>query len=178
MRRNIFISTKIFAICFFLFVFLVCCGFTSDGKLFEVNWDKTYNATIERVTDGNTVWISFEYEMPPRSDEYECVRLIGVDSRGNYEKNAMEYLERLCGEEVRIELDKAIKPPRDRNGHLMAYVWYGGELLNRTLIRRGCAYYDDKIKFDSKRMRILKDEEAEAKRERRGLWFERNAYVR
>lgn len=171
MRRGIFICTCI------LF-FLIYCSFTSDADLFDVDWDKTYNATIEKVVDGNTVWIVFEYEMPERADEYEKVRLIGVDARGSYEKSAVEYLEDLCGQQVEIEMDKSMRRHRDRNGNLLAYVWFGGELLNRTLIRRGYAYCDDKIKSDSKRLRILKEEEAEAKRERRGLWFERNAYVR
>lgn len=150
---------------------LVACSFTNDIDTFDVDFDKTYSAEIKRVINGDTMWVSFEYEKPRGAKDYETIRLIGVDARGDYEDKAIDYLSEFEGDTVDIEIDKSLRH-RGRNGELYAYVWFGGEMLNRSLVRKGLSLYNKRQKFDGGRMRIFEADENDAKRERRGLWFE------
>lgn len=165
------VMKKTAGLCLLTFALFVVCSFTSDIDLFDVDFDKTYSAEIKRIINSDTMWVSFDYEKPKGARDYETVRLIGVDARGDFEDNAIDYLSEFEGETVDIEVDR-ISRQRSRNGELYAYVWFGGEMLNRSLVRKGLSLYNKRQKFDGKRMRIFEADENEAKNERRGLWFE------
>jgi len=123
------------------------------------------------VIDGNTIRVEL-------GDRAETVRYIGIDTRqtdqtprspepgGRDASDANRQL--VARQQVRLELDVA---ERDRNGHLLAYVYVGPQMVNAELVRRGQA----EVLTVPPNMRyrdVLVTLEQEARDQKRGLWAE------
>ena len=103
----------------------------------------------------------------------ETVRMIGIalPVREPYHQEAMDMLSSMVeGKPVVLQLDRF---QRDEEGHLLAYVFSSGELVNAELLRAGLALGWSNTQFDSVGLRLWRplDEGAfEGKANRRGLW--------
>ncbi len=118
--------------------------------------------TVERITDGDTFTCS---GVGP-------VRPIGFDtpeqSQEPFYTAAKAALASLMpvGSMVQLEFDQA---PKDRNGRTLAYVWFEGQMINLLMTRQGWGValpFADTPRHASHFTRA----EADAQRERRGLW--------
>jgi micrococcal nuclease len=126
-------------------------------------------AKVERVVDGDTLEVTLH-------GKKEKVRLIGIDTPETkkpntpvmyYGKEASDYTKkRLQGQTVELEWDVERK---DQYGRLLAYVWIGRELFNRTLVQEGyarMATFPPNVKYADQ---FAKDQE-EARSKGKGLW--------
>ncbi|ULL19946.1 hypothetical protein DVH26_25050 [Paenibacillus sp. H1-7] len=125
--------------------------------------------TIERVVDGDTVEITM-------AGKKEKIRLIGIDTPETkkpnkpvmfYGNEAYEYTKKRL-EKKAVELEWDVEQ-RDQYGRLLAYVWVGKELFNRTLVQEGYARiytFPPNVKYVSE---FKKDQEA-ARKKGIGLW--------
>lgn len=125
---------------------------------------------VDRVTDGDTIIVLLD-------GTEEQVRLIGVDTPESvhpdpvrnvpYGRVAAGYTrERLLGQQVYLEYDVET---RDKYGRLLAYVWIGDEMFNRTLLSEGhavLATFPPNIRYVDE-FTVL---QAEARNAGRGLW--------
>jgi micrococcal nuclease len=126
-------------------------------------------ATVASVVDGDTIHVLIA-GLP------DTVRFIGVDTpevdwyghHGEcYGATAGVYTRRrLDGETVRLVFDVRL---RDRYGRLLAYVYLGDELFNRTLVDRGYAT-NDPVPPDTRMVDVFASAEDDASAARRGLW--------
>jgi len=127
------------------------------------------SVTIERVVDGDTVEIT-------QAGKKEKVRLIGIDTPETkkpnkpvmfYGKEAYEYTKkRLEKKTVQLEWDVE---ERDQYKRLLAYVWIGDELFNRTLVQEGYARiytFPPNVKYAAE----LKKDQETARKKGKGLW--------
>lgn len=119
-------------------------------------------ARVVRVVDGDTIVVL-------RNGTETRVRLIGINAPESGECLAQEAgrrLEELLGGEVRLETDEE---ETDRFGRMLAYIWAGDILVNERLAAEGLALargYPPNIS----RQTILDAAEADARRERAGMW--------
>lgn len=124
---------------------------------------------IERVVDGDTLEIQL-------NGKKEKLRLIGVDTPETKKPNTpvMFYGEeasnftkkRLDKKTVELEWDVDRKDQYDR---LLAYVWVGDELFNRTLVSEGyarIATFPPNVKY----VDLFKKAQEEARQKQNGLW--------
>ncbi|PTX64389.1 endonuclease YncB(thermonuclease family) [Melghirimyces profundicolus] len=131
----------------------------------------TYNATIDYVVDGDTVYLNEEILGTKK------VRLLSIDapetnyygeSQDPWGPNATEYLEQLLppGTPVTIETDTE---ELDAYGRLLAHVWKGDLDVNEDMLRQGHAvtYYiwPNMKYFEEYRSAML-----EAKEAGRNIW--------
>ncbi|MDF2964277.1 MAG: thermonuclease [Paenibacillus sp.] len=139
-----------------------------QSKSAAVNSGKE-SVTVERVVDGDT----FEVKLNGKNEK---VRLIGVDTPETkktntpvmfYGKEAAAYTKkRLEKKKVDLEWDVDRKDQYDR---LLAYVWIGDELYNRTLISEGyarIATFPPNVKY----VDLFKKDQEEARKKEKGLW--------
>lgn len=118
--------------------------------------------TVTRLVDGDTL------ECAPAGR----IRLTGIDaperSQGPHHKAVMTAMARMLpvGSRVRLEGDRE---PRDRYRRRLAYIWHGGEMVNRRLVREGWAL---SVRFppNVRHAASLDSAERLAREERRGLW--------
>ena len=136
--------------------------------------------TVSWIYDGDTLKI----------DPVGKVRLLGIDTpeRENSERDrylinkgisaarqrqiyqlAKEFnISQVKGQKVTLSFDDS---PRDRHGRLLAYVHLAdGRLLNRVLLEQGLAVVYRRFSFRMKEDFL--NAEAEAKKNKRGLWAE------
>lgn len=129
---------------------LVPVRFVTETLGFETGWDNsTYSVLLNskapfgeykvtRVVDGDTIKVMF-------NGKEESLRLIGVDTpesvHPNNSKNVPEgkiasdfTKKRLEGKTIGIEFDVQ---ERDQYGRLLGYVYYNGEMFNKTLLKEG-----------------------------------------
>ena len=124
---------------------------------------------VERIVDGDTLEVTMK-------GKKEKVRLIGVDTPETkkpntpvmfYGKEASAYTKkRLEKETVELEFDVDKKDQYDR---LLAYVWIGDELFNRTLVQEGyarIATYPPNVKY----VDAFKKDQETARNKKKGLW--------
>ena len=104
----------------------------------------------------------------------ETVRLIGIELPTRdlpYRQEAKQWLADMVeGKAAVLQFDRF---QRDEEGHLLAYVFVDGELVNAELLRAGFAQAWRHSQFDAVGMRLLSElgEGAfEGKANRRGLW--------
>jgi len=126
---------KVWNACLALLAMLL---FTACGSAPAADPSRTA-VQVARVVDGDTLEIHI-------NGKKEHVRLIGIDTPETkkpntpvmyYGKEASEYTQkRLEHKQVELEWDVG---QRDRYGRLLAYVWIGDELFNRTLVQQGYA---------------------------------------
>lgn len=131
---------------------LVPVRFVAENLGAEVDWDNNTQSVlinsdypygrykVTRVVDGDTIIVDF-------NGTEERVRLIGIDTpesvHPDKSKNVAEgqvasrfTKEKLEGQEVALEFDTQ---ERDHYGRLLAYIWFGGEMFNKILLREGYA---------------------------------------
>jgi micrococcal nuclease len=126
-------------------------------------------ALVTSTVDGDTVHVRVQ-------GHDDKVRFIGVDTpevdwyghRGEcYGASAGRYTrQRLEGKTVRLDFDVRL---RDVYGRLLAYVYVGDELFNRTLVERGLAT-DDAVPPDTRMASTFAAAENAAHAAGRGLW--------
>ncbi len=133
---------------------------------------------VERVVDGDTLLL----------DNGEIVRLIGIDTPEYYKITDTEkfgfdedylyewgvkaklYMEdRVLHRDVSLEYDWE---RRDKYERLLAYVYLGHEMINRTMIEEG--YARATPEFDFKYEEEFMELEEEAKNEGKGMWHTEN----
>ncbi|MBD0379323.1 thermonuclease family protein [Paenibacillus sp. WST5] len=127
------------------------------------------SAKVDRMVDGDT----FEVTLKGKKEK---VRLIGVDTPETkkpntpvmfYGKEASDYSKkRLLKQTVELEFDVE---KQDQYKRLLAYVWIGDELFNRTLIQEGyarMATYPPNVKY----VDLFKKDQEEARNKKKGLW--------
>lgn len=145
----------------YVWLLLVVCGFLLSSPPATA-----YEATVARVIDGDTILLS----------NGEKVRYIGINTpeihhpkRGKepYGEEAREANRCLvAGKTVRLRFDVR---KRDRYGRLLAYVYVGGQMVNRALVRDGYAQvatYPPNVRHQDEFLRLQR----EAREQRRGLW--------
>lgn len=121
------------------------------------------------VIDGNTIRVAL-------GDRAETVRYIGIDTRQTDQSPktpepggrdaADANRELVARQQVRLELDVL---ERDRNGHLLAYVYVGPQMVNAELVRRGQAEVLS-VPPNMRHRDVLVTLEQEARDQKRGLW--------
>jgi micrococcal nuclease len=125
------------------------------------------------VVDGDTL----DVDEPDGDHKHTRIRLWGVDTpetkhphKGvqHFGRGADAFTRAACsGKQVRLELLRG--RTRGKYGRLLAYVILpDGRMLNRELLRQGCAYADPR--FDHPRKREFSRLQDEAMRSRTGLW--------
>lgn len=127
------------------------------------------SAKVERVVDGDTLEVLIK-------GKKEKIRLIGVDTPETkkphtpvmyYGKEASDYTKkRLEKQSVELEWDIDKYDPYQR---LLAYVWIGDELFNRTLVKEGyarMATFPPNVKYAD----LFKKDQEEARNMQKGLW--------
>jgi micrococcal nuclease len=130
-----------------------------------------HTARVLTVHDGDTITVRID-------GRTEKVRLVGIDSP-ELDDERQEYRDaayaarnyarlRLGGETVTLETESR-QPDRDQYGRLLRYVILDdGTNVNEDLVRKGYAHVFDKYQFELKPR--FKTAEAEAKREKLGVW--------
>lgn len=114
----------------------------------------TYDATVERVVDGDTIVLLIELERANTDFGFgiyetrlitrrEVVRLYGVDTP------ELVGADRAWGLEAKRFVEEAMPPgtrvvahtvkPRDKYGRYLAAIWYGGRNLADDLVANGLA---------------------------------------
>jgi len=128
-------------------------------------------ARVVTVHDGDTITVKVD-------GHTEKVRLVGIDSPELQDERqayrdagyaARDYARsQLGGETVTLETEPR-QSDRDRYGRLLRYVILDdGTNVNEDLVRKGYAHVYDKFNFTLKPR--FKAAEAEAKREKLGVW--------
>lgn len=123
------------------------------------------------MVDGDTLVVTHR----PAEPRTEHVRLLNVNTpeRGqpgfDEATSALRSLLGRAGSEVRIVYERDGRPTHDRYGRLLAYIMKGETNVNVELVRLGWSRYE--TEFGVGRFpQAFREAEAEAKRERRGLW--------
>jgi len=129
------------------------------------------SARVTTIHDGDTITVRVD-------GHTEKVRLVGIDSP-ELQDERPEYREaayaarnyarsRMAGESVTLEAEPR-QGDRDAYGRLLRYVILSdGTNVNEELVRKGYAHVYDKFQFTLKPR--FKGAEAEAKREKLGVW--------
>jgi micrococcal nuclease len=148
---------------------LVAIGILSGCQPKEVSHSGRETVRVERVIDGDT----FEIQL---NGKKEHVRLIGVDTPETkkpdtpvmfYGPEASSYTKkRLEKKTVQLEWDVE---KRDKYDRLLAYVWIGDELYNRTLVQEGYARIAT-VPPNVKYADVLKKDQEAARKQQKGLW--------
>jgi micrococcal nuclease len=143
------------------------CRQTQETKSSEVA-QKTAGL-VTTVVDGDSIHVLI-------GGRTERLRLIGVDAPEIEhrdqpaecfgEDSALFTRRSLEDRRIRIEFDVE---RRDRFDRLLAYVFFGGELFNETLVAEGFAI-ERSYPPNLAHQEVLRKAEVEARVERRGLW--------
>jgi micrococcal nuclease len=127
---------------------------------------------VIRVVDGDTIVIRY-------NGKYEKVRMLCVntpesvcpDEKQNIPmgKAASKYTQKkLTGKYVNLEFE--IKKLRGNYGHLLAYVFVGGQNLNLDLVRQGLSPYYTKYGKSQKYDAEFRAAEKQARKEKLNIW--------
>ena len=131
----------------------------------------TFDATIVRAVDGDTIVVAF------RHTRTETVRILGADTPEvkdprkpvqcfGPEASAYTHARLSPGHRVRLETDTE---QRDKYGRLLAYVYVGGVRYDDELLRLGYARLLI-IPPNGRYARSMLEAELSARAARRGLW--------
>lgn len=182
---------------------LLCtiCSLTVTACIFsefsEDYLQKTYEARVVSVIDGDTVKIRFIESVPQGCSEVETLRLIGIDTPELFDtvpeyfaEDAKTFTNLLYGKDVSIEFDST-SSAFDVYGRLLAYIrlesddWKstfnaycdvqeitdnGTFLFNEAIILAGYAYYYSTYDFNDDYMNRFESAEETAQLLNRGLW--------
>lgn len=153
----------------FLFIMLIItvAGCSSSSK--PSGAPGRESAKVIRAVDGDTLEVTL-------NGAKQKVRLIGIDTPETkkpntpvmyYGKEASDYTKkRLEGKTVELEWDVDRKDQYDR---LLAYVWIGDEMFNRTLVQEGyarIATFPPNVKY----VDLFKKDQEDARAKGKGLW--------
>ncbi|WPD24335.1 MAG: thermonuclease family protein [Candidatus Electrothrix scaldis] len=136
-------------------------------RCFCLGWllpDSAHNwkGEVVNVADGDTINVR-------RGKETVRIRLYGVDcpeSRQKYGSEATEFARKLIlGKKVRVEAVDT-----DQYGRTVGLVYVGHKLLNRELIRAGCAWVYSSCCKKQPLCRELTKLEERARKKKVGLW--------
>jgi len=149
-------------------VLIFLAGVAGNYSIPAVRGTATDMVLVTKVIDGDTIEVEDEKK----------VRLIGVDTPetvdpkrpdGCFGKQASDFTKSaLTGKMVRLEKDVS---ETDKYGRLLRYVWIDGVMFNETLLRNGMAQvstYPPDVKYQ----KHFSDIQADARKEKRGLWNE------
>jgi endonuclease YncB( thermonuclease family) len=147
---------------------------TSNDDYYLYN-DKVF--TCVKVLDGDTIDVGHPDPKARKYQAYTRIRMWGIDTPeiSHFGKPAMYYgyeatefaRKLMAGKKVRLEL--VAGDTRDKFGRLLAYVYLpDGRLYNSQAVREGYAYAETRFKHP-RRDEFLR-EEAQARKELRGLW--------
>lgn len=161
---------------------LVPARFVAESLGAKVDWDNNTKSVlvnskypygkykVTRVVDGDTIIVDF-------NGKEERVRLIGIDTPESVHPDKSKNIpegeiasrftkEKLEGKEVALEFDVQ---ERDHYGRLLAYIWFGGTMFNKTLLQEGCAQiatYPPNVKYVDDFTKVQK----EARENNKGFW--------
>lgn len=100
-----------------------------------VNEDKLEKAVVHQIIDGETVELQFSKQ------QFEVVKLVHVDAPNEGEplyEQATQRLRELMIKDSVVEVERA-ELIRNKEGHLLAYVWKDGASVNLHLVQEGLA---------------------------------------
>ena len=100
-----------------------------------VNEDKLEKAVVHQIIDGETVELQFSKQ------QFEVVKLVHVDAPNEGEplyEQATQRLRELMIKDSVVEVERA-ELTRNKEGHLLAYVWKDGASVNLYLVQEGLA---------------------------------------
>ena len=128
--------------------------------------------TVVQISDGDTIRVRLD------SGGEKKVRLIGVDAPESDDPRESVRLsaclaKRFASSKLYQKRVRLVGGPekQDVYGRLLAFVWTDDRtMFNETLVRQGYASAYLRFPFDEAVKRRLTDAEAEARREKRGLW--------
>ncbi len=150
--------TRIFCV----FLCTVSLLFVSIGPVLA--WE----GAVVKVLDGD----SMKVKNKGNGRVYE-IRLYGIDTpeyRQPYSNKARQLTRRLVlGKEVSVR-----KKDIDRYDRIVALVSRGNTLVNRELVRNGLAWFYGRYCLEQPLCDELKTLEAQARKQKRGLWRDRN----
>nr|MBU1327532.1 thermonuclease family protein [Candidatus Omnitrophota bacterium] len=170
MRRQIKYAISLIAL---IAISLIINFFRHINSTPQVYNNNSYNYTVSRVVDGDTIELS----------NRETVRYIGIDTpeirekkNGEwiykprpYAEEAKEFNQKLIeGKSVKLEFDVQ---KRDKYKRLLAYVYRGDKMVNIEMVRQGFAMiytYPPNLRYSQKFL----DAQKEARDNKRGLWVD------
>lgn len=100
-----------------------------------VNEDKLEKAVVHQIINGETVELQFSKQ------QFEVVKLVHVDAPNEGEplyEQATQRLRELMIKDSVVEVERA-ELTRNKDGHLLAYVWKDGASVNLHLVQEGLA---------------------------------------
>ena len=100
-----------------------------------VNEDKLEKAVVHQIIDGETVELQFSKQ------QFEVVKLVHVDAPNEGEplyEQATQRLRELMIKDSVVKVERA-ELTRNKEGHLLAYVWKDGASVNLQLVQEGLA---------------------------------------
>jgi micrococcal nuclease len=117
----------------------------------------TLRAQVLGVVDGTTIQVDL-------GGGHEPIRYLGIEPLGPPTTEVNRHL--VHGQHVWLELDV---PLRDRDGHLLAYVYVGGLMVNAELVRQGYVRVNP-VPPSGKYVPLFQQLQQEAREAERGLW--------
>ena len=133
--------------------------------------EKSFTGKVTRVIDGDTIEVLYTEVCKGKKVYIPFrIRLQGIDcpERGQaFGRKAKQFVSRLCfGKQVKV-----IEHGQDRYRRTLGSVILpGGKNLNRELVKAGLAWWYRRYSNDQVLMKL----EDQARRERRGLWQDKN----
>jgi len=125
------------------------------------------NHKVTQIRTADSFVLKTEGDSMMDPDQYNVVEIMGVEFPSGDKSNteARKFLETtLVGNYITYE-----SVGYDAMGHMLAWVYVDGELLNAEMLRRGMGYFDLRGTVDKHRA-DLEAAEAEAKDAGRGMW--------
>lgn len=151
-----------------------------EEKLTQEEKNKTYDAIVTKVIDGDTIKIRFVGTIPEECSAEETIRLIGVNTpelnihkkkeKEYYATEAADFTSKcLSGRSVKLRFD-TVSSRRDKYQRLIAYVYHEDYLFNKILIEQGYGNYYPNFKFEDYYMNLFRGAEFYAKTNHKGKW--------
>lgn len=133
----------------------------------------TYEATVEKVSDGDTLTISY-------NNKEQKVRLLLIDTPESvkpgvdpqpFSIEASNFVKELLPHGTKVTIEPGVEGYEfDKYNRLLAYVYVNGEMLNKTLIEEGYArvgfIYEPNTRYLDEFLKIQDD----AKENKKNIW--------
>lgn len=158
---------KLLFIVLLVVVLLVACS----GEAQKASEYPTFEATVKRVIDGDTLLISYE-------GKEERVRLLLVDTPESvkegveiqpFAKEASNYVKELLPQGTNIEVELG-EQERDKYERLLAYIYVDGKMLNEMLIAEGYARVGYVYENNNRHVEQLYEAQEAAKQQKVNIW--------
>ncbi|WP_455660537.1 thermonuclease family protein [Pradoshia sp.] len=145
----------------------------------DVSEYPTFEATVSKVTDGDTLTISHD-------GKEEKVRMLLIDTPESvkegvepqpWSKEASAFMKEMLPTGSNVMIEPGVSGSEyDRYGRLLAYIYVDGEMLNKTLVEEGYARVAYIYEPNTRHLDELKAAEERAKDEKLRIWSV-NGYV-